>query len=478
MLTHPELQHVVEALRPKLLGAQVQKIRQPDPLTLILRARRPGQSTHVVLSATPKAPRVAEAEAGGETLLTPTAINTWLRATLSGRRVEGWALDPQDRIVTLTFEAGRLVCEIGGRSPNLYGLDPRGILRASAAPLRAGLSLGAPYTPPPPMPPGPPPRPPQLVDPLEVERAAHRLLDEAATTTAAAVRARLLRQTRQRLERLIDKLSREVEHSARAAQDLRWGELLKGQAHQIRRGASVARVQDWYAPGAPFIEIPLDPKLSGPENLDKLFARYKKAKAGEVQRKARLEAAEEALLKLEIYAEEIADTPTLAARLYAEGIASKPRSNSGGGRHTEAPRLPYQLFYGPSLTPIWVGRGGQDNHTLTFQLARGHDLWLHVRDAAGSHVIIPTGRAEVDRETLLDAAALAAHHSKLKGEPLVEVSYTQRKHVRAIKGAAPGRVSLAAASTVLVGDIPARIALIYQRRREAEVPSGANLSPT
>jgi predicted ribosome quality control (RQC) complex YloA/Tae2 family protein len=59
-------------------------------------------------------------------------------------------------------------------------------------------------------------------------------------------------------------------------------------------------------------------------------------------------------------------------------------------------------------------------------------------------------------ETLLDAAALAVHHSDLRGET-AEVTVTQRKHVRAIPGAAPGRVTVAAARTLTVRDAEERV---------------------
>jgi predicted ribosome quality control (RQC) complex YloA/Tae2 family protein len=53
-------------------------------------------------------------------------------------------------------------------------------------------------------------------------------------------------------------------------------------------------------------------------------------------------------------------------------------------------------------------------------------------------------------ETLLDAATLAVHFSKVRGEPRIDVVYTQRKHVRKPKGLPPGAVVPAQTKTVTV----------------------------
>jgi predicted ribosome quality control (RQC) complex YloA/Tae2 family protein len=121
---------------------------------------------------------------------------------------------------------------------------------------------------------------------------------------------------------------------------------------------------------------------------------------------------------------------------------------------------------------ILVGRGGVDNHALTFRVARGNDMWLHVRDSPGAHVVVPQparGR-EPHPETLLDAAALAVHHSDLRGEPAAEVTLTQRKHVRAITGGPPGRVTVAGGRTLTVTDVPARVERLYLAVAQGEVP--------
>ncbi len=107
---------------------------------------------------------------------------------------------------------------------------------------------------------------------------------------------------------------------------------------------------------------------------------------------------------------------------------------------------------------ILVGRGADRNDELTFQVARGSDLWLHARDVPGAHVILllQPGRAPTE-QALLDAATLAAHHSNARGEAQVDVGYTLRKHVRKPPKSRPGTVTYSGLKTIRVRLEPERL---------------------
>jgi predicted ribosome quality control (RQC) complex YloA/Tae2 family protein len=109
--------------------------------------------------------------------------------------------------------------------------------------------------------------------------------------------------------------------------------------------------------------------------------------------------------------------------------------------------------------PIWVGRNNEQNDRLTMQIANGNDLWLHVGGGRpGSHVVVrlPKGKT-ASLETLLDAATLAVHFSKARGERRIDVVYTQKKHVRKPKGLPAGAVVPAQTKTVTVLQDEARL---------------------
>ena len=88
---------------------------------------------------------------------------------------------------------------------------------------------------------------------------------------------------------------------------------------------------------------------------------------------------------------------------------------------------------------IWVGRSNRQNDELTTKLAAKTDLWLHVQKIPGSHVIIRQ-EGEIPRQTLLEAAILAAWYSKGQNSSGVPIDYTLRRYVKKPGGAAPGMV--------------------------------------
>src|SRR5262249_10245179 len=108
---------------------------------------------------------------------------------------------------------------------------------------------------------------------------------------------------------------------------------------------------------------------------------------------------------------------------------------------------------------VLVGRDNEQNDRLTLRVANGNDLWLHVGGGRpGSHVVVrlPKGKT-ASLETLLDAGTLAVHFSKVRGERVVDVVYTQIKHVRKPKGLPAGAVVLGQTKTITVRADAARL---------------------
>lgn len=98
------------------------------------------------------------------------------------------------------------------------------------------------------------------------------------------------------------------------------------------------------------------------------------------------------------------------------------------------------------LTDGWVvlaGKTDQDNDILSLQTAGPNDWWFHVRGMPGSHVIL-TGNEheEPSKDLLLQAASIAAYHSKSRDGGTVAVSATRSRYVTKPRGAKPGTVTI------------------------------------
>ncbi|WP_312635768.1 NFACT RNA binding domain-containing protein, partial [Oscillibacter sp.] len=98
---------------------------------------------------------------------------------------------------------------------------------------------------------------------------------------------------------------------------------------------------------------------------------------------------------------------------------------------------------------VLVGRNNRQNDRLTHDADR-RDIWLHTQKIHGSHVILRTDGGEPDRESIVEAAKLAAWYSQARESGNVPVDFTQVKNVKKPAGARPGMVIYTTCETVHV----------------------------
>ncbi len=131
-------------------------------------------------------------------------------------------------------------------------------------------------------------------------------------------------------------------------------------------------------------------------------------------------------------------------RLERENFLISPSTQSslataGKGSHkTTTAAWSGKSFRSAEGLPIWVGRSSEENLELTFQAAKGNDLWFHVRGKPGAHVVIAlhtqgSKKTSASLSSLLDAAQLALYYSGGEHWGKTEVDYTHRKYVKKIK---------------------------------------------
>ncbi|NPA11807.1 MAG: DUF814 domain-containing protein, partial [Epsilonproteobacteria bacterium] len=80
---------------------------------------------------------------------------------------------------------------------------------------------------------------------------------------------------------------------------------------------------------------------------------------------------------------------------------------------------------------ILVGKNEKGNIKL-LKSANANDMWLHIKNYPGSHVIIKNNKLSIPQSVIEEAAKLAVAFSK-KNEG--EVDYTKRKFVKVKEGA-------------------------------------------
>lgn len=493
-LNLPELRLVVAQLDTCLQGAILRRAQEDAnaPGDLIFELRTPGQNHWLRISTQHQLARIHRITERPPAPEKPAAFTMLLRSQLVGAQLSKTELVGDDRIVRLHFRHRdesrlRLVAELIGKDANVFLLNEGdqilGVASARTAAQR-GLHVHGPWSAPPP----PPQRPQQLragwpdqSDDLD------RWLEESYSSRAAHLAYEALeRSLRQSLKQALKRARRakhavegDLEKADDAAELKHEADLLQSVRHQLARGAAEAHVADWLDEGRTRV-IALDPSRALQDQIGDRYKTYKRMQNAADRILARLEELETRVARLEEGWSEFetlqnaAELNALKTRLERQGLlkAQRAQRKSRGDRE---PAKPYKVAHSTDGFTILVGRSARDNDTLTIQVARGRDLWLHARDVAGSHVIIRRDKnQDVPFSTILEAANLAACYSKSRHDTNVEIGYTERKHVSKPKGLGPGQVHVAAMKTVLVTPDPEAARASFERSAAGEDSSSSS----
>jgi len=220
-----------------------------------------------------------------------------------------------------------------------------------------------------------------------------------------------------------------------------YGDLITANLYRMERGAARFTTENFYEDGQPPVTIPLDPLLTPQQNAAKYYKQYNKAKSAELHLREQIAKAESERAYLESVLQELAQAET---EQEFQEIRSELRETGYLRRGKEKKELkrsfaPREYRSGAGLR-ILVGRSNTQNDQLTLKKADKRDIWLHAQKTHGSHVILCTGGAEPDEQSLLEAAMLAAYYSQAREGSNVAVDYTSVKYVKKPAGARPGMV--------------------------------------
>lgn len=127
--------------------------------------------------------------------------------------------------------------------------------------------------------------------------------------------------------------------------------------------------------------------------------------------------------------------------------------------------IAYEL---PGEWEVLVGASDADNDYLSTELAEAEDWWFHAIGVPGSHVILRAKSGiEPSRDTLRQAAALAAYHSKARSAELTPVHCTRARYVKKPRGVKTGTVQVSRGTVFKV-----RPDNSFATRIRAEIKSG------
>lgn len=281
---------------------------------------------------------------------------------------------------------------------------------------------------------------------LDEYQATHRPLNGEQELMQKRI-AKLIEKQQRKIKRIASELT----ETAKMDTYKLYGDLLMIYAYEKHDHETAVTVQNLLSPDQERLTIPLDPAYSMTDNANRYYKKYTKLR-NRKQKSAELREENEQhlayLYSLEYALENIGSKGEVAdikAEMRQMGLISS-------SSHDKLKReFSQQILTVDAMgIPIWIGRNNRQNDFLTTKKAHPYDLWFHVKNQTGSHVILACHRVEPTDKQLEMAAQLAAYYSKSRSSSKVEVDCTLVRNVKKPAHAAPGFVIFENQTTYMV----------------------------
>lgn len=291
-----------------------------------------------------------------------------------------------------------------------------------------------------------------------------------------------------RLKRLLVKLHSEEKRLQKMLAQRDEAVALQGILYQLSADAKLSSIEIPQKDGAPSLYIKLNPLRTVRENMADMFHQSRRGERGLAilaQRRADI-TAQEALALHEVrdittQKNEFISNPEAHAhhdsvRFLQQEQATK-REQKKNGQQNKAPNSKKlqtkqgQSVKNQALATKYVkivesfqscdgirllrGRNAEGNAAV-LKMAQPYDIWMHSADGPSAHLIVKRDHAQHDvpQTTLEEAAQLVALKSWQRHDAQAEIMCAYAKDVRAIKGAAAGKVRVERSFMALTVRLP------------------------
>jgi predicted ribosome quality control (RQC) complex YloA/Tae2 family protein len=365
-----------------------------------------------------------------------TAFSESINNTLNLSVLEGFSIANEDRILQFLFKTKDnsfiLLAELFPKKPNFYLLDSEMQIINCLNPVNKTI-----YT--------FPESKNTFKDHLKTDLSSINSLSVEKFYNVQEIALRLenkKHEVKATLKGRIKQLQKQQETCKKSLElALKWesikheGELLQANFRALKRGMTEICLPDWELENAEVV-LELNPKLIPKAEIEQRFKKAKKLKTGITYHQKQLVEIESRINILQDEIEKLEHIETLK-----ELLAIYPEKKLQN--KVQETVLPFREYESKTGFKIWVGKNSSSNDALTFKYAKGHDLWLHVKDYPGSHVVIRTKKSKtVDQETIDDAVQVAIFYSKAKEAGSAEVCLTEKKFVSRFGKKKDGKVQI------------------------------------
>lgn len=471
-----------------LLHARLQKIQQPTRQELVFTLRNLGQTRKFYININPKYFHlcfmgiIEEDKRMLEFPKSPPMFCMLLRKYLEGAKIAKINQPEGERILELYFETYNelsekiylcLTIELMGRHSNviLYNYDTNVIIgcahnvgaeKSRERELRGGL----PYA-------YPPTRNgttftgfSQFLEPnVSVNETIDKYFaDLQANAKFNEIKSRLLTITKTKFRKTchsLEKIEEQTVTKNKADLYRKMGDLIMANLFNNKDFSSEIEVLD-YETNLP-IKIELDVTLTLKDNANHYYKLYNKAKTAFFKTQEMVEnlRKEKEYLEQILYSiESVSDMSSLfEIKDEIDFIKSSvhPKSVSGAYKQSKMDKNSKIIDKVNILNKkinnftVYIGKNNKQNDYIVSKLARQEDLWFHVHNCAGSHVLLRIEAGQKpDDKIIFECAKLAKEYSTAKNSSKVGVIYTKRKFLKKPPSANLGYVTYSNEKEIIV----------------------------
>lgn len=255
----------------------------------------------------------------------------------------------------------------------------------------------------------------------------------------------------------LQNLENDLSSSKEKMKFMEYGQIIYMYQGEIKPGDTILE-RDGY-------RIPLDQKKNVAQNANSYFKKYQKAKAALSILSDLIEKTKDEISYLEKKKTEAVDgTPRdvmeLKSELLQEGYIKEKQ-----GRNTVY-KVSKKHRYEPHFLPlkegkIGFGMNGLQNEELTFNLAKKDDLFFHVKDYPGAHVILFDTKDENAKRTACELALYLSHLDN--GTVMIAKKKDVKKNPNKI-----GLVNILKYETVVIKFIRAESLKLFENQKKGE----------
>lgn len=212
-----------------------------------------------------------------------------------------------------------------------------------------------------------------------------------------------------------------------------WGDLIMANLYQLKDFTSIVSVYDYE--NEKQIELKLDETKTLKDNATQFYKLYNKAKTA---RNKLTELIDESKVKKEyleqvLYSIDSANVIDDLFEISAEVIENSEKKES---KNKVSEIMMIETEDG---SRIYIGKNNKQNDYIISRLASDEDLWFHVHNCAGSHILLKS--QNITDELILKCAKLAKEYSSVKDSSKIGIIYTKRKYLRKPPASALGYVT-------------------------------------